>query len=84
MIIDFKIPIYQKIDTKFTIIDYDNYNITFLKGKKIHQLRIVVNGYLTKQIINLVNPKESYKKIILLSIKEYKNVINKVITLLKK
>jgi len=51
-------------------------------------LRIVVNGYLTKQTINLIDGNSGYKKQILLGIKEYlemgkecKNLVSKKLKL---
>lgn len=84
----FKIAKYIKNNDVFEKTGFDEYNITYLKGNKVHQLRIVVNGYLTKQTINLISFKDGYKNNILLGIKEYidnidniKNITNKKITL---
>jgi hypothetical protein len=68
---NFKIPIFKKKDNGFVKVGYNDYKITYLKGTKIHQLRLVVNGYLTKQTINLVDGNSSYKNRILAGIKEY-------------
>ena len=68
---NFKIPKFKKEDDNFVKIGYDEYQITYLKGTKVHQLRIVVNGYLTKQTINLVDGNSRYKSKILTGIKEY-------------
>lgn len=82
----FKIVKFEKNDDIFIKIGYDEFKITYLKGLKVHQLRIVVNGFLTKQNLNLVSFKEGYKNKILSAIKEYvytdesiksKNVISK-------
>ena len=40
----FKIAKYKNTETGFELIGYDEYLITYLKGKKPHQIRIVVNG----------------------------------------
>lgn len=69
----FKIAKYRKEEDSFVKTGYDEYTITYLKGLKVHQLRIVVNGYLTKQNINLISFKEGYKSKILEAIKEYYN-----------
>ena len=90
MEINFKIAkfIKNEDDGSFAKIGYDEYKITFLKGTKIHQLRIVVNGYLTKQTINLINYSSGYKSNILKAIKEYldfghltKNRVTKKVTI---
>jgi hypothetical protein len=68
---NFKIPRFKKESNVFVKIGYDEYKITYLKGTKIHQLRIVVNGYLTKQNINLIDGNSGYKNKILTAIKEF-------------
>ncbi len=68
----FKIAKYVQDDGSFNKVGYDEYTITYLKGTKVHQLRIVVDGYLTNQKINLVSFKEGYKDKILRAICEYK------------
>jgi hypothetical protein len=68
---NFRIAKYKKMDDVFIHDGYDEYKITYLKGTKVHQLRIVVNGYLTKQIVNILNFNSGYKNKILLGIKEY-------------
>jgi hypothetical protein len=73
----FKIVKFQKENESFIKIGYDEFIITYLKGLKINQLRIVVNGYLTKETIDLMSFKSGYKNRILSAIKEYKqNYIN--------
>lgn len=67
----FRIPNFELINDKFIINDYNEYTITYLKGIKIHQLRVVVNGYLTNQVINIVDGNSGYKNILLTAIKEY-------------
>lgn len=67
----FKIAKYTKIDDTFTKDGYDEYTITYLKGTKLHQLRIVVNGFLTKQVINILDCRSGFKNRILHAIKEY-------------
>jgi hypothetical protein len=68
---NFKIAKFKKEDDNFVKIGYDEYQITYIKGTKVHQLRMVVNGYLTKQTINLVDGNSGYKSKILTGIKEY-------------
>ena len=46
-----------------------------MKGLRSHQLRIVVNGILTSQKINLLDGNSGYKSSILKSIKEYRDFI---------
>ena len=69
----FKVAKYQKTDTGFTHKGYDEYVITFCKSKKVHLLRIVVNGRLTDSTINLVDGCSGYKNNILRAISDYKN-----------
>ena len=52
---------------------YDEYIITYCKSKKVHLLRIVVNGRLTDSTINLVEGCSGYKTNILKAISDYKN-----------
>lgn len=84
----FKIAKFVKKDNFFEKCGYDEYTITYLKGTKVHQLRIVVNGFLTKQTINIIDAQSGYKNKLLLGIKEYietghynKNTVTKKITL---
>lgn len=84
----FKIIKYIKKDNLFEKDGYDEYVITYLKGVKIHQLRIVINGFLTKQTINIVQGNSGYKNKLLLGIKEYienglnnKNLVTKKLTI---
>lgn len=88
MEINFKIAKFKKEDDKFVKVWYDEYQITFLKGTKVHQLRVVVNGYLTKQTLNLVAGNSGYKNKILIAIKEYlefghltQNIVRKKVTI---
>jgi hypothetical protein len=67
----FKIAKYNKTENGFEISGYDEYSVTYLKDTKLHKLRIVVNGYLTMQTINLALWNSGYKKLILLAVKEY-------------
>jgi len=71
MITAFKIAKFKKDDVGFTKTGYDEYIVTYILGPKAHQLRIVVNGFITKQTINLINGNSGYKNNILLGIKEY-------------
>ena len=84
----FKIAKFTKNGNFFQKDGYDEYSITYLKGTKVHQLRIVVNGFLTKQSINIIDGTSGYKNKILLGIKEYletsmnsKNKVTKRVTL---
>lgn len=84
----FKIAKFIKTEDTFLNEGYDEYTITYLKGLKVHYLRIVVNGFLTKQSINIIDGNSGYKNKILLSIKEYleigkdsKNRVSKKLTL---
>lgn len=85
---NFKIPKFINNNNSFEKIGYDEYCITYLKGLKVHELRIVVNGYLTKQSINIIDFSSGYKNKILIGIKEYltnskdsKNKVTKKVTL---
>jgi hypothetical protein len=69
----FKVAKYEKLDTGFNLIGYDEYLITYLKGNKPHQIRIVVNGILTNRVINLVDGHSGYKHQILSAISDIKN-----------
>jgi len=68
---NFKIAKYEKVEDSFVKVGYDEYKVTYLKGTKVHQLRIVVNGYLTRQTINLLEGNSGYKNRILLAIKQF-------------
>ena len=52
----FKIAKFVKNENLFEKTGYDEYQISYLRGTKIHELRVVVNGFLTKQSINLIDP----------------------------
>ena len=69
----FKVAKYEKTDKGFNHLGYEEYLITYLKGKKPHQLRVVVDGILTNRIINLVDVKSGYKNQILSAISDVKN-----------
>jgi len=69
----FSIPKFTLINEVFVKTAHEYYNITFCKGCKKDEIRIVVNRYLTKQYINLTNHKGGYKDRILSAINEYKN-----------
>ena len=84
----FKIAKFVKNDDFFEKTGYDEYSITYLKGTKVHELRIVVNAYLTKQSLNLIDCNSGWKRKILLGVKEYietgkdsKNKVTKKVTL---
>ena len=68
-----KIAKYQKNENVFTHIGYDEYIITYCKASKVHLLRIIVNGQFTEHTINLLDIHNSYKKVILSAISDYKN-----------
>jgi hypothetical protein len=71
---NFKVAKYEKVENGFNHLGYEEYKITHLKGLKIHQLRIVVNGVLSKNVINLTGPiHNSYRHEILSAISDYKN-----------
>lgn len=69
----FKVAKYEKTETGFTHIGYDEYVITYCKSNKVHRLSIVVNGQRTKHTINLVDGCSGYKNNILNAISDYKN-----------
>jgi hypothetical protein len=69
----FKVAKYEKTASGFNHLGYDEYTITYLKGTKVHQLRVVVNGILSNQKVNLVDFSKGYRKIILEAISEYSN-----------
>ena len=69
----FKVAKYEKTDEGFKHLGYDEYAIEYLKGKKPHQIRIVVNGILSTKTINLVDCHSGYKNQILSAISEIKN-----------
>jgi hypothetical protein len=84
---NFRVAKYEKLDTGFNPIGYDEYSVTYLKGKKPHLIRIVVNGILTSRNINLIDGKSGYKNQILSAISDYKNgkvSINNVVSEKKK
>ena len=70
----FKVARYVQEGDSFIKTGYDEYNVTYLKGLKQHNLRIVVNGYLTREVINLVDSHSGYKNRILAAIKEYQEI----------
>ena len=70
---NFKVAKYEKTDEGFKQIGYDEYLITYLKGKKPHQIRIVVDGILSTKVINLIDGNSGYKNQILSAISEIKN-----------
>lgn len=70
---NFKVAKYEKTDEGFNHAGYDEYLITYIKGKKPHQIRIVVDGILSTKVINLVDGKSGYKAQILAAISEIKN-----------
>ncbi len=86
----FKVAKYENIGIDFKHMGYDEYRITYSKAKKVHLLRIIVNGQFTEHTINLVNGCSGYKNAILSAISDYKNgrlksnpdhIVKKTITL---
>ena len=75
----FKIANYKVINGEYVKTSYIDYKITYLKGTKIHQVRLVVNGYLTKETLSLVQNNQPYRHKMLLAISEYLNngLVNK-------
>jgi hypothetical protein len=71
----FKVAKYEQTEFGFKHLGYDEYCITYLKGIKSHELRIVVNGILSNQKINLVDPSTGYKSQILKAIGDIKKMI---------
>jgi len=69
----FKVAKYEKLDTGFNHVGYEVYSVTYLKGKKPHLIRIVVNDVLTNRYINLIEGNSGYKNHILSAISDYKN-----------
>jgi hypothetical protein len=69
----FKVAKYEKIDEGFKHVGYDEYKISYLKGNKPHQIRIVVDGILTNRVINLIDGNSGYKNQILTAISDVKN-----------
>ena len=69
----FKVAKYEKNETGFNHAGYDEYSITYIKGKKPHQIRVVVNGILSTRVINLIDGNSGYKNQILSAISEIKN-----------
>jgi hypothetical protein len=69
----FKVAKYEQIESGFNHLGYDEYLITYIKGKKPHQIRIVVDGILSTKVINLIDSNSGYKNQILLAISEIKN-----------
>jgi hypothetical protein len=70
---NFKVAKYEKNVDGFNHLGYDVYLITYIKGKKPHQIRIVVDGILTNRVINLVDGNSGYKNQILSAISDVKN-----------
>jgi hypothetical protein len=69
----FKVAKYEQTESGFNHLGYDEYSITYLKGTKSHELRIVVNGLLSNQKINLIDHSTGYKSQILSAISDIKN-----------
>jgi hypothetical protein len=69
----FKVAKYEQTESGFNHLGYDEYCVTYIKGLKAHEIRIVVNGILSNQKINLVDPSIGYKSQILAAISDIKN-----------
>ena len=69
----FKVAKYEQTESGFNHLGYDEYLIAYIKGKKPHQIRIVVDGILSTRVINLIDGNSGYKNQILLAISEIKN-----------
>jgi hypothetical protein len=69
----FKVAKYEQTESGFNHLGYDEYCVTYIKGLKVHEMRIVVNGILSNQKINLVDPSIGYKSQILAAISDIKN-----------
>ena len=72
----FSIARYEKNDDTFDLVGYDDYTITFRKGKSISFFRMVVDGFVTKQVVDLNAPERGIREKILSAIKEYKDYGN--------
>jgi len=68
-----KIAKYIELDNDFEKIGYDEYIITYLRSNKAHQLKVVINGKISSKKIDITNPHQKYKDIILAAISEYKH-----------
>ena len=69
----FKVAKYEQTESGFNHLGYDEYCVTYIKGLKAHEIRIVVNVILSNQKINLVDPSIGYKSQILAAISDIKN-----------
>ena len=69
----FKVAKYEKTETGFNRNGYDEYVITYGKARKVHLLRLIINGQYTDHTINLIDGNSGYKKTILTAISDYKN-----------
>jgi len=69
----FKVAKYEKTDEGFKHLGYDEYKITYLKGNRPHQIKIVVDSILTNRVINLIDGNSGYKNQILSAISDVKN-----------
>lgn len=71
----FKISIFSKVEDKFEFSHYEIHTITYLASSKSHLLRLVVNGFISNQTINILHPKEhgGHKHKILKAVSEFCN-----------
>lgn len=66
----FRIPVYNDL---LELLGEEVFEITYLKANKHHQFRIVVNGTITKSVINLLDYRQGYKSQILSAISQHKS-----------
>jgi len=70
----FKIPTYKPDENgKLVFLKEVEFSITYVKTGKPQILRIAVDGFLTKEVVNLYNEHQGYKKAILQAISDYVN-----------
>ena len=71
----FKVSRFTLENDKFEFSHFDEYKINFLKGKKAHFWKIVVNGVISKEVINILHPRseKGYKDKILKSVSQLVN-----------
>lgn len=67
-----KISKFNTVEDSFIFSHYEEFIITYLVSRKIHFIRVVVNGRLTNQKINILDWKKN-KHILLSAISDFKN-----------
>lgn len=67
-----KISKFKEIEGSFEFTHYDEYSVKFTESKKPHLWRVVVDGYLSTQLINILHPRanKGCKHVILNAISE--------------